>query len=95
MRNISHDFARWALSAALVILSLTVLAEEDTALPVVKLSPQVRSSPPQGEAYSEMDCEQLSRTTQAQTAAEQRTLADRKNHCLEQYRQFIPNTGLR
>ncbi|WP_373079323.1 hypothetical protein [Zhongshania sp.] len=94
MRKYSHSVALGLLSAALFTCSLELLAEEEAALPVVKLSPQIRSSAPQGEAYADLDCAQLS-GVKAESAVQQRALAARKQQCLEQYRQFIPNTGLR
>jgi len=84
------------LSSALFMCPLALLAEEDVELelPVVKLSPQIRSGAPGIQAYTDLACEELAGVN-AESAAQQRALAARKQQCLEQYRQFIPNTGLR
>ncbi|WP_373090160.1 hypothetical protein [Zhongshania sp.] len=74
--------------------SLALLAEEEVGLPVVKLSPQIRSGAVEAQAYTDLACEELAGVN-AESAAQQRALAIRKQQCLEQYRQFIPNTGLR
>ncbi|AMO68478.1 hypothetical protein DOK_10532 [gamma proteobacterium BDW918] len=77
---------------------LALLAEEEVELelelPVVKLSPQIRSGAAGIQAYTDLACEELAGVN-AESAAQQRALAARKQQCLEQYRQFIPNTGLR
>ncbi len=84
------------LSSALFMCPLALLAEEEVELelPVVKLSPQIRSGATGIEAYTDLACEELAGVN-AESAAQQRALAARKQQCLEQYRQFIPNTGLR
>jgi hypothetical protein len=82
------------LHSALLTCSLDLLAEEEVALPVVKLSPQIRSDAAPGQAYTDLACEELA-GVKAESAVQQRALATRKQQCLEQYRQFIPNTGLR
>jgi hypothetical protein len=79
---------------ALFVNPFETRAEEEQDLPVVKLMPQIRSDEPQVEVFSTLDCEQLSHFT-PQSTAQQRALAERKKQCLHQYRQFIPNTGLR
>ncbi len=84
------------LSSALFMCPLALLAEEEVELelPVVKLSPQIRSGATGIQAYTDLACEELAGVN-AESAAQQRALAARKQQCLEQYRQFIPNTGLR
>lgn|GEM_PF-6925366 len=69
-------------------------ANEETDLPVVKLTPQIRIEPSQNRDFTDISCEELSQTT-AQNAVEQRILAERKQACLTHYQQFIPNKGLR
>lgn len=96
MRKCSQILMLGLLSSALFMCPLALLAEEEVELelPVVKLSPQIRSGATGIQAYTDLACEELAGVN-AESAAQQRALAARKQQCLEQYRQFIPNTGLR
>ena len=94
MRKYSRVCLLRLLAMMLFASPFQLLVAEESELPVVKLSPQIRSSVAQGEEYSALGCEQLS-SVKAESAAQQRALATRKQQCLQQYRQFIPNTGLR
>ena len=96
MRKCSQILMLGLLSSALFMRPLALLAEEEMELelPMVKLSPQIRSGAAGIQAYTDLACEELAGVN-AESAAQQRALAARKQQCLEQYRQFIPNTGLR
>ncbi len=94
MRKYSRVCLLRLLAVVVFASPFQLLAAEESELPVVKLSPQIRSSAAQNEDYPELGCEQLS-GVKAESAAQQRALAARKQQCLQQYRQFIPNTGLR
>lgn len=76
------------LSAAL--LSTAGDAEVGT---VVRLSPAVNVQQPDND-YSRLPCEALA-NAKAESAAQQQQLRERRQQCLDGYRQFLPGTGLR
>ncbi|NKI17356.1 hypothetical protein HCU74_08000 [Spongiibacter sp. KMU-166] len=77
----------------LAMASGNVAADDEAgdALPVVKLGPQLRIVDAD---YSAVPCEQL-HLIQPQSPGEKARLAQRKQQCVERYRQFIPEKGLR
>lgn len=84
------------LRCLLVIFSLPSWAEapSDGAEqgPVSKWTPQIRVI--DSEDYSRLPCDQLA-TASAETPQQQRQLHKRKQQCLQQYRAFTPNNGVR
>jgi hypothetical protein len=66
---------------------------DETDLPLVKLTPQMRVDTRE-RSPSELSCDDLSKY-EAESADQQRALAQRKQECLAQYRHFLPTKALR
>ena len=66
---------------------------DEADLPLVKLTPQIRVDARE-RSPSELSCDDLSKY-EAESADQQRALAQRKQECLEHYRQFLPTKALR
>lgn len=73
------------------LISPISLADDESPLPVVKMSPQIRID---SRDFRDIPCDQVS-TLDAHTQNEQRALSQRKQQCLAQYQQFIPNKALK
>jgi hypothetical protein len=84
------------LSCVLLMMCVGVggaYGSDEADLPLVKLTPQMRVDS-QERSLSELSCEGLSKY-EAESADQQRALAQRKQECLAQYRQFLPTKALR
>ena len=84
------------LSCVLLIMCVGVGSSyggDEGDLPLVKLTPQMRVDTRE-RSPSEISCEDLS-SYQAESADQQRALAQRKQECLAHYRQFLPTKALR
>jgi hypothetical protein len=77
----------------LAIVSISAFAEE-SELPVVKLSPQIRYAEPVEQEVLQISCERL-RSVVPGSNQQARLLRQRRQQCLEQFQQFIPNKDLR
>ena len=95
---INHRLAAFTL----FLLPLTGLAIDDAhpateqsspveALPVVRLSPQIREQNRDRSYYQQLDCRQLGQAD-ARTDHEKQWLEERKGACLDRYRAFSPKS---
>lgn len=87
-----------ASCAILLILAGTAAVAKSPAtedggelMPVVRLSPAVRSTDRDAGFYQAIPCRELG-AAEARAPAEKEHLSARKQACLEQYRQFAPRS---
>jgi hypothetical protein len=76
----------------LAIVSISACAEE-SELPMVKLSPQIRYAEPVEQEVLQISCERL--RSVVPDSNQQARLLHQRQQCLEQFQQFIPNKDLR
>ena len=84
------------LSCILLIMCFGVggaYGSDEADLPLVKLTPQIRVDARERSPF-ELSCDDLSKY-EAESADQQRALAQRKQECLAHYRQFLPTKALR